>query len=183
MVWYWKWVVARSNQEKQNDLTARVFRLKLVQLMAWIKKSEIFGSVQCDMYTIEWQKRGLPHSHILIWLSNKLQPNQIDSIISAELPDPSQNRELFDIVKATMVHGPCGRLNSSCPCMKDNKCIHKFPRPYLLETQTGDDEYPSYRRRKPGDGGFIAQFWDYEVNNQWIVPYNPFTVQNLQCPH
>jgi len=42
------------------------------------------------MYTIEFQKRGLPHAHILIWLgsANKLKTrNDIDKIISAELPD------------------------------------------------------------------------------------------------
>ena len=37
----------------------------------------------------------------------------------------------------------------------------------------------------PGDGGFTAQVGDYEVNNQWIVPYNHFTVEyahiNVEC--
>jgi hypothetical protein len=47
------------------------------------------------MYTIEWQKRRLPHSHNLIWLADKVQPMQIDDVISAELPDPTQDPELF----------------------------------------------------------------------------------------
>ena len=40
------------------------------------------------MYTIEWQKRGLPHAHILVWLKkNNISPNEIDAFISAEFPD------------------------------------------------------------------------------------------------
>ncbi|KAI9114612.1 hypothetical protein K1719_014310 [Acacia pycnantha] len=31
---------------------------------------KIFGSVTADVYTIEFQKRGLPHAHIILWLSN-----------------------------------------------------------------------------------------------------------------
>ena len=44
------------------------------------------------MYTIEFQKRGLPHAHILLWLdgSNNLQnATDIDKVISARLPHPN----------------------------------------------------------------------------------------------
>ena len=37
----------------RHDLTARVFRLKLLKLMDLITKSSIFGPVRCRMYTIE----------------------------------------------------------------------------------------------------------------------------------
>ncbi|GFW09997.1 ATP-dependent DNA helicase [Trichonephila clavipes] len=49
----------------------------------------------------------------------------------------------------------------------------------LQETQTGDDGYPLYRRRKPGDGGHVAPCRATEsgmlevVNNSWVVPYSP----------
>jgi hypothetical protein len=39
------------------------------------------------MYSIEWQKRGLPHAHILIWLIDKITPDKIDEVISAEIPN------------------------------------------------------------------------------------------------
>ena len=42
------------------------------------------------IYTIEWQKRGLPHAHILIFLqpANKYpNPEDIDKIISAKIPN------------------------------------------------------------------------------------------------
>lgn len=39
------------------------------------------------MYSVEWQKRGLPHAHILIWFEDYLSTDQLDNIISAEIPD------------------------------------------------------------------------------------------------
>lgn len=68
----------------------------------------IFGESSCYMYTIEWQKRGLPHAHILLWLKERIRPDQIDSVISAELPDPDLDRELYQIVRDHMIHNPCG---------------------------------------------------------------------------
>ena len=56
----------------RHDITARVFRQKLKSLINYIVKLEVFGSVRCWMYSVEWQKRGLPHAHILIWLHKKL---------------------------------------------------------------------------------------------------------------
>ncbi|GBN69686.1 hypothetical protein AVEN_182816-1, partial [Araneus ventricosus] len=37
------------------------------------------------MYTIEWQKRGLPHAQILIWLKDSLFFHRVDGINSAEI--------------------------------------------------------------------------------------------------
>ncbi|GBP39033.1 hypothetical protein EVAR_89255_1 [Eumeta japonica] len=51
-------------------------------------------------------KRGLPHVHLLVWLVNKIRPNQIDKVISAELPDKDEDPILYEIVKKNMVHGP-----------------------------------------------------------------------------
>lgn len=133
------------------------------------------------MYTIEWQKRGLPHAHILIWLTNKIQANQIDSVISAELPNPNTDKHLFEIVQTQMVHGPCGSLNFKSPCMKDNKCTKRYPKPFLKDTQTGEDGYPSYRRRKPDDGGFTTRIGQNEIDNRWIVPYCPLLTKTFNA--
>jgi hypothetical protein len=46
-------------------------------------KGEVFGATICHMYTIEWQKQGLPHAHILLWLQQKLRPTDINHLISA----------------------------------------------------------------------------------------------------
>lgn len=105
------------------------------------------------MYRVEWQKRGLPHAHILLWLQDGIRPDQIDSVISAELPDPNQSPRIFEILSKHMIHC-CGASNPAAICMKDNKCTKKFPRKFPNETQTGRDGYPLYKRRSPNEGGF-----------------------------
>ncbi|GFY37782.1 uncharacterized protein TNIN_385821 [Trichonephila inaurata madagascariensis] len=57
------------------------------------------------MYSVEWQKRGLPHAHILIWLETKILAEKIDDVIRAELPDQEVDPESFNVVKTQLVHG------------------------------------------------------------------------------
>lgn len=118
----------------RHDITARVFRQKLKVLMDLIVKLCVFGEVRCHMYSIEWQKRGLPHAHILIWLVHKITPDQIDNVISAEIPDQTVDPELFHVVVKNMIHGPCGELNMNSPCMIDGKCSKRYPRQLTSDT-------------------------------------------------
>lgn len=76
----------------------------------------IFGPIKCYMYTGDWQKLGLPHVHILLWLQNKIVPSRIDSIISTDIQD-SDDPILHDVVKSTVIHNPCGNLNRNSRCM------------------------------------------------------------------
>ncbi|XP_058764578.1 uncharacterized protein LOC131638036 [Vicia villosa] len=98
-----------------------------------------------DMYTIEFQKRGLPHAHILIFLhpSNKHPtPSDIDRIISAEIPDPVLEPRLYNLVKTHMVHGPCGLANQNSQCMKEGKCSKYYQKKFQSTTVVDQDEYP-----------------------------------------
>jgi helitron helicase-like protein len=49
------------------DIIARVFHLKKKQLMREIFNDGIFGKCLARVWTIEYQKRGLPHLHLLIF--------------------------------------------------------------------------------------------------------------------
>ncbi|XP_076299883.1 uncharacterized protein LOC143218539 [Lasioglossum baleicum] len=169
----------------RHDLIARVFKQKLIRFMDLITRNHIYGETRCWMYSIEWQKRALPHAHILIWLVERIARTQIDDIINAELPDPEEDPELFEIVKKHMIHGPCGLYNPHSPCMKDGKCTKKYPRQMIQETQTGGDGYPPYRRRKPDDGGYTTTIKInnvyFEIDNQWIVPYSPILSKSFNA--
>lgn len=53
------------------DLLARVFSLKLKALMKDLTKSAVLGHVIAFRYVIEFQKRGLPHAHLLLTLAHE----------------------------------------------------------------------------------------------------------------
>ena len=63
------------------------------------KSEVIFGKAQALLYSIEWQKRGLPHCHLL-WLSadHRITPDEIGDVICVEIPDPSVDPELHQTV-------------------------------------------------------------------------------------
>ena len=134
------------------QISLLIFNLKIKALMHTIEKLNIFGEILCYMYTIEWQKRGLPHAHLLIWLEEKIRAHQLDDVISAELPDPQVDPKLYKTVVNNMVHAPCtGKKHARCKIA--DECSKGYPKPFTKETQTGEDGYPKYRRRKKEDGG------------------------------
>lgn len=62
-------------KEAQNrpDLLTRILRSKIEQLRKEVMKEELFGPVAAYTYVIEFQKRGLPHMHMLIILKKGIQ--------------------------------------------------------------------------------------------------------------
>ncbi|GJW37723.1 DNA helicase [Tanacetum coccineum] len=67
---------------------------------------------------------GLPHCHTLVWVdsASKIQePEDVDRLISAELPDPQTNPQGYKVVSGMMIHGPCGAANMSSTCMQGDK--------------------------------------------------------------
>ena len=162
----------------RHDITARVFKQKLKSLMNMITHHSAFGQTRCWLYSVEWQKRGLPHAHILIWFVDKIRPQEIDKIISAEIPDRNTDQGLFDIVTTNMIHGPCGVLNMTAPCMDNGKCSKHFPKECINDTITNIDGYPLYRRRDTDNGGQSYQLrmsigGTVDIDNRWVVPYSP----------
>ena len=120
------------------------------------------------------QSLGLPHMHLLLYLKDGyklVSPDVIDSVI---WPDPVTHPHLFETVKKFMVHGPCGILNPQAPCMKDNKCIHGYPKPFQEHTTMDSDGYPRNDSRSFEVRGFM-------LDNRWIVPNNSYCILLLQC--
>jgi hypothetical protein len=163
------------------DLVTRVFQLKKTALLNEIIKTEIFGPVTAHMHTVEFQKRGLPHMHCLFFLKSGhkiTSAEDVDAVISAVWPDPKTQPALFEVVKRCMVHGPCGAVNPSAPCMRDGKCSKRFPKPFCESTSIDQEGYPDYRR--PNDGRSY-QINARNVDNSWIVPHNPFLSVRYNC--
>ncbi len=104
------------------DLVTRVFKIKLKELINDIHKKHILGCTIAGIYVIEFQKRGLPHAHILIFFAEDYKPHTIEDVnhmISAELPNPKTNRLAHETVSRCMMHGPCGVAFPNAPCMEE----------------------------------------------------------------
>lgn len=89
------------------DLVARVFHIKLRALLDDITNGELFGKCIAWVYTIEFQKRGLPHAHILLILDHQFKFHdaaRVDEIIVTELP--VDHPRLYEIVSKAMIHEP-----------------------------------------------------------------------------
>jgi len=131
------------------DLVVRVFHAKVAQLLKDLNEHGVMGHTVARVYTIEFQKRGLPHMHLIVFLdpAHKLRnPEDIDSLISAEFPDKDEQPELYELVKKFMVHNPCGAQNPQSPCMDGNKCSKSFPKPFCKQTTVSDDSYANLWR-------------------------------------
>ena len=112
---HWKEITANLNENEnaidRSDIVTRVFHEKINILKDKLLKKNIFGKVVAFIYVIEFQKRGLPHIHMLLYLqdSDKLFNTElIDSVVTAEIPDENLYPELYKLLKQHMIHGPCG---------------------------------------------------------------------------
>ena len=123
------------------DLVARVFYLKQQELLQELKTKNIFGRFLGYVWTIEYQKRGLPHMHLLLFLHPEdrfLSAEKIDEVVSAEFLNPEVHTDgiLHQVITTMMVHGPCGTLFPNAPCMVatypegPKKCSKHYPREY-----------------------------------------------------
>jgi len=131
------------------------------------------------MYTIEFQKRGLPHVHLLLFLhpDNKYpSSDDIDQITSAEIPSQEDDPELYTLVQNHMFHGLCGILRRESPCMKEGRCSCFYPK--MFQPHTDADGYLVYHRRD--DGQTISKN-GVTIDNRYIVPYNPKLLRRYQA--
>ena len=156
--------------DQRPDLTARVFNMKLKNLIKEIVADQIFGKVIAHLHVIEFQKRGLPHAHILIILdaNDKIRSvDQYDNVVCAEIPNKDTQPRLHAIVTKNMVHGPCGKLKK-CPCEnspnKPGICRFNYPFNFRQHTEDTENSYPLYRRRNQSERQFTVK--DDIINNQ-----------------
>ncbi|XP_057725597.1 uncharacterized protein LOC130941198 [Arachis stenosperma] len=172
--------------EDRPDIVSRIFNIKLSQLIADFKQGKFFGKISgfalfADVCTVEFQKRGLPHAHILLFMNPLFKPktpDDIDKHISAEIPDKHSRPKLYAAVEKFMVHGPCGRHNNSSPCMSNGRCSKFFPKQFRSRTVIDEAGFPKYRRR---DNGRTIMKKNIVLDNSYIVPYNRSLLLKYCC--
>lgn len=160
------------------DLVDRVFGLKLDDLLGDLTVNGVLGKCRAVASVIECQNRGNIHCHIVLWTENHddlLLPGYIDSVVSAEIPDPVAEPDLHALVTGNMMQGSCSPQENK-PCLrlgKDGKyrCRFAFPRQQCnltsLDPRSG---YPIYRRR------CLHQTVkkNRPLSDQWVATYSPF---------
>ncbi|XP_019166929.1 PREDICTED: uncharacterized protein LOC109162699 [Ipomoea nil] len=129
------------------DIICRLFKMKLDVLIREIRSGLVFGNVTAVIYTVEFQKRGLPHAHILIFLGQEdgqALCQNIDTIISAEIPNKEVDSEYYKVVEEFMIQD---------------------------SSNFDQNGYPIYRRRD--DGRFVTKN-GIELDNRFVVPHNKY---------
>ena len=61
-------------------------------------QEHFFGKVVAHTWAVEFQKRGLPHVHVLVILADADKPRaaeDVDRTGSADMPDPELQPELY----------------------------------------------------------------------------------------
>ncbi|GJS80299.1 DNA helicase PIF1, ATP-dependent [Tanacetum coccineum] len=181
-----KWVeisdmLAHIPGQKSHDrpeIGTRVFKMKLTELMDNLTKRHVFGDF---VYVIEFQKQGLPQAHILLWLEERFKcmtPDEINDIIAAELPSPTEDPDGYKVMYEFMLHGPCGKDAKYAPCTTEGKCSKHYPKVFLDETVIDEDGYPIYRRR---NNKVTTKKGKFTYNNQHVVPYNRYLLLKYQA--
>ncbi|XP_076931739.1 uncharacterized protein LOC143596995 [Bidens hawaiensis] len=166
--------------EERPNISCRIFKMKLDSLIKDLKDKQPLGKVQAVFYTVEYQKRGLPHAHICIFLhpDSKLSSvEDIDPKISAEISNKDEVLVLYSLVKDFMIHCPCGAYNPKCSCMIDNKCSKNFPKRFSENTCVDTDGFHIY---KSSDNGRYVDKSGFDLDNGYVVPYNKYLLKRYQ---
>ncbi|KAL4619591.1 hypothetical protein ACB092_06G090900 [Castanea dentata] len=138
-------------EEIQNELLPIQTTQDRPDLLARVFKSK-FEELKDDIVVKGFQKRGLPHAHMLTILDedDKLHnPEDYDRVVKAEILCKEEQPQLHKAILKHMIHGPCRIQNPRSPYMKNGQCKKGYPKPFSPETYQGNDSYP-------------------------VVPYNPW---------
>ncbi|XP_023741901.2 uncharacterized protein LOC111889982 [Lactuca sativa] len=158
--------------EDRPDILTRIFKIKLDSLISQLKDKKLW---------VKSLERGLPHCHVCLFLEKNSKipnPEDIERVICAELPDKDSELDLYQIVCDNMIHGPCGNDQPFMPCMKKGKCSKRFPREYTDHTYIDEDGYPIYRRRNDGNNVLKK---GVSLDNRNVVPYNKILMKQYQA--
>ncbi len=176
-------LLSRQSAYDRPDVTSRVFRIKLNKLGVTVKG--VLGKAIAHVYTIEFQKRGLPHCHLLVISAHdyKLYNNKgdFDRVVS-EIPDLIEEKDLHDLVMKHMIHTSCdGTHSDKQQCMQNSCCKRDSPKEFQPLTASKKEDYPLYMHKSSQQGGhtgikYVKKFGHIvetlKIDNRWVVPYN-----------
>ena len=120
-------------------LLARHFQYRVEAFFQEIIVNSSLGTVKYFAIRVEFQCRGSPHIHSFLWVLNApvLTKDNIDeyirfvdAVVSAYVPDPNDNHELYMLVTTYQVHSH----SKSCLKYKNTDCRYNFGRYFTNRT-------------------------------------------------
>lgn len=147
-----------ETEKERFDIIHRVFNIKMEEITKEIKGG-CLGKYQAMTRVVEYQKRGLPHFHMLVWVSKEHKPRTtqvLDKTVCARIPDPETQPNLYKLVSEKCVHNRCDKVANS-PCKYQSKvngmwyCKSNFPFPFS-ELSAVDNSMAFSRPKRPNDG-------------------------------
>ena len=124
----------------RSDIVHRVFNIKMAELEKMLKDNAL-GTYQAMVRVVEYQKRGLPHLHLLLWVAKEHKPKSasiFDMAVSCQLPDPETQKDLYNLVSEQMMHTKCDTVPSArckVPGPDGNaRCKQRYPKNFRKDT-------------------------------------------------
>ncbi|CEF61555.1 Helitron helicase-like domain-containing protein [Strongyloides ratti] len=157
------------------DIVIRVFSLKLMELITMLRHG-LFGEEEYLFYSVEVQKRGLPHAHILLRIKEfEKNTSTIDKIIYAEISDSKHDKALYDIAVKNMLHQNCNEMKEKSTRwnLSKNKCSKNFPKKFVKETYIDKISGKVHYKRRDNRNENIILLDNRKIDNSYVVPYNP----------
>lgn len=121
----------------------RIFMDKAKELIKDLTERNVMGEHEAMVYSMEHQKRGLPHLHILLILKkdDKLDsPDFVNEYVAAEIPtlpvendkspEAEQQKRLYNVIIKNNIHD----CTDKSGCRVDGKCSKGFPKKFSDET-------------------------------------------------
>ncbi|MHB1938826.1 MAG: AAA family ATPase [Acidobacteriaceae bacterium] len=152
----------------------RHFHWRFRQLLKRIHAGLVFGPVADTWFRLEYQHRGSPHIHMLVWL--KRPPKDLCQLVCARIPtrpphltaeENAQFDQLVNLVRQHQVHEHSHKYCLTEP-FKNGRCRDSFPAPRRDHCELVRD----------------GQEWEYTrltAEDQMVIPYNPQLLMLWGC--
>ena len=154
----------KSKWLRQNPFTAaRHFQYRLNTFQVFLKSSaHTLGELVDYTIRIEFQARGSPHAHTILWIKDAPKLNVdtddvctfIDQYVKCNIPD---DEELAQLVSKVQKH------RHSAICRRHGKCRFHYSRPPSLETviarQSTAAAYPEEQAEQAVKPLAAVRFW------------------------
>lgn len=163
-----------TNSDRPN-LVACVFHMNALSLLRDITRQATLGRIVGHIYTIEFQKQGLPHMHLLIFfgVDNKMETAaDVHRIICGEFPDLETDPLQFQTILHSTIYNSCGTKNQIATSMVDEIFCKSSLKALQGQITMDGNMYPLYQRRNKIRLGYkktefllIIKMWYHTIHS------------------